>query len=452
MSELRIPAYDQQFDRLPPHSIESEMSLLGSMMLDKQVIGDVVTLIDRTCFYQADHQIIFDVILDLYQNNRAADDPVVIREELLKRGQLEEVGGTTYLGRLLNTVPSSAHAAHYAKIVREKALLRALIAAANESLREAYAPHESAENILDRAEKRIFEVAEKKVTGTIQSLGEVAMETYEMLMDHSRSGISTGFIDLDNLLNGLHKDELIIIAARPSMGKTAFAMNIIEAIAIDQKIPAAVFSLEMSRTALAQRMLCSRANVDSHKVRRGMASGEEFREMAAVVAALNKAPIWVDDTSGLTVLDLRAKARRLKNQHGIQCIMVDYLQLMENPGPESRQQQITEISRGLKAVARELEIPVIALSQLNRSSEVREGHRPRMSDLRESGSIEQDADVVILLHREDYFHLGEPGYEPTGIAEVIVAKQRNGPTDTVKLLFDSRTTAFRNLTSGPSDF
>lgn len=453
MSELRIPAPDpgQPFDRLPPHSIEAEMCLLGSMMLDRDIIGEIVSLVDRASFYRDDHQVIFDVLIDLYQNNRPID-AVVVREQLVKQGRLEDIGGTAYLGQLLSAVPSAAHASHYATIVREKALLRRLIEASNSSLREAYAPHESAEHILDRAEKRIFEIAQLKVSNQIHSLGEVAMEVYNMLEEKGRRGIETGFFEIDDMLNGMQDGELLIVAARPSMGKTAFAMNVIEHVSANGRLPTAVFSLEMSRQQLAQRMLCSRAGIDAQKVRRGMCTPAEIQKLAAVVNELYKAQIMVDDTPGLTVLDLRAKARRLKQQYDIKCIMIDYMQLMDNPGPESRQQQITEISRGIKAVAREIKVPVICLSQLNRASEGREGHRPRMSDLRESGSIEQDADVVMLLHREDYYRMSDPNFEPDNIAEVIIAKQRNGPTGTVKLTFDNRTTTFRNLTGGVDPF
>jgi replicative DNA helicase len=273
-----------------------------------------------------------------------------------------------------------------------------------------------------------------------------------MIGSGGRQGLLTNFLELDSMTNGLQNGELIIVAARPSMGKTAFAMNVIEAISAEQMLPTAVFSLEMSKQQLAQRMLCSRADIDAHKLRKGMLSNDDYTKLAVTVGELAKAPIWVDDSPGLTPLDLRAKARRLKLQHDIKCIMVDYMQLMDNPGPESRQQQISEISRGLKAVARELSIPVIALSQLNRQSEGRDGHRPRMSDLRESGSIEQDADVIMLLHREDYYRMSEPDFVPDNIAEVIIAKQRNGPTGTVKLTFMSRTTRFENLATHADPF
>jgi replicative DNA helicase len=444
------PSIASQFDRLPPHSVEAEQCLLASMMLEKDIIGQSVGLIDRESFYQADHQIIFDVLLKLYELNKPVD-VIILRDELMKRGLYEEVGGKEYLTTLLSSVPSSAHGMHYAQIVREKALLRQLISASNDVLRDAYAPQEKAELVLDRAEKRIFDIAQKKVGNQSTSIGEIAMQVYDMLEEKSHSGTETGFFELDDMLNGMQNGEMIIVAARPSMGKTAFAMNVIEHVSANMHLPSAVFSLEMSKQQLAQRLMCSRANIDSQKVRKSALSANEFQQLAAVVMQLSKAPIWVDDSPGLTILELRAKARRLKMQHDIKLIMIDYMQLMDNPGPESRQQQISEISRGIKAVARELNIPVVALSQLNRQTEGREGHRPRMSDLRESGSIEQDADVVMLLHREDYYRQNEPDFIPENIAEVIVAKQRNGPTGTVKLTFDNRTTTFRNLAAAQID-
>src|SRR5688572_16347830 len=427
------------------------MCLLASMMLDKEMIGQVVQIVDRDSFFQADHQIIYDVLVKLYEQNRSID-AVILREELIKRQLLEEVGGIQYLAAMLNRVPSAAHGAHYAGIVREKALLRQLIAASNDILRDAYAPHEEATLVLDKAEKRIFEIAQRKVGKAMVPMEEVLHEVYEMIGSGGRQGLLSNFIELDSMTNGLQDGELIIVAARPSMGKTAFAMNVIEAISAEQRLPTAVFSLEMSKQQLAQRMLCSRANIDAHKLRKGMLSNDDYTQLAVTVGQLAKAPIWVDDSPGLTPLDLRAKARRLKLQHDIKCIMVDYMQLMDNPGPESRQQQISEISRGLKAVARELGIPVIALSQLNRQSEGRDGHRPRMSDLRESGSIEQDADVVMLLHREDYYRQTEADFQPDNIAEVIIAKQRNGPTGTVKLTFLNKTTRFENLSTQSDPF
>jgi replicative DNA helicase len=448
MSQL-IDSVSSQFDRLPPHSIEAEMCLLASMMLDKELIGQIVSLIDRDTFYQADHQIVFDVLLKLYEQGRPID-AVIVYEELSKRNLLDEIGGKGYIAQILNTVPSAAHGAHYAGIIREKALLRQLIAASNDILRDAYAPHESAEIVLEKAEREIFKIAERKVGQNMVEMEKVLHEVFEMIENRGQRGTETGFSELDDVMNGLQNGEMIIVAARPSMGKTAFAMNIVEHIAADQKLPCAIFSLEMSKQQLAQRMLCSRGQIDAHKLRKGMLNSQEYTKLASVVGELAKAPIWVDDSPGLRPLELRAKARRLKLQHDIKCIVVDYMQLMDNPGRENRQQEISEISRGIKAVARELSIPVICLSQLNRASEGRDGHRPRMSDLRESGSIEQDADVIMLLHREDYYRMSEPDFQPDNIAEVIIAKQRNGPTGTIKLTFLNKTTRFENL-SGASD-
>ncbi len=444
MEHLLENTIAQQFTRLPPAAVEAEMCMLASMMLDKDMVGQVVQILTRDELYQADHQILFDIIVKLYEQNRPID-AVIVTEELKKRQLLDEVGGVAYLGQILNSVPSSAHGAHYAGIVREKALLRQLIAASNDILRDAYAPHEQADLVLDKAEKRIFDIAQKKVSGALIPLESVLHEVFDAIEGRNQRGLETLFTELDDMLNGLQKGEMVIIAARPSMGKTAIAMNMIEAIGADQRLPCAVFSLEMSKQQLAQRLLCSRGDIDSHKLRKGLLQAHEYQKLANVVGELAKAPIWVDDSPGLTPLELRAKARRLKLQHNVECIMIDYMQLMDNPGPDSRQQQISEISRGIKAVARELEVPVIALSQLNRASEGRDGHRPRMSDLRESGSIEQDADVVMLLHREDYYKAQEPDFVPDNIAEVIIAKQRNGPTGTVKLTFDNKCTRFRNL-------
>jgi replicative DNA helicase len=441
---LRI-ASDALLDKLPPHSIEAEQCLLASLMLDKELVGQVLPIVEPDAYYLADHQIVYGLIRQLYEQNRPID-AVILREELSRRGQLDEIGGTAYLAELLNTVPSAANGMHYAQIVRDKFLLRQLISASNDAIREAYAPHESVDLIIDKAEKRVFDIADKKVAGSMTGLGEIAMQVYEMLESNDKRGLPTGFYELDDMLNGLQAGEMIIVAARPSMGKTAFAMNVVEAMAAANHA-CAVFSLEMSKQQLAQRMMCSRAQIDAQRVRKGLLTPNEFRRLAQMVNEMHKMPIWVDDSPGLTILELRAKCRRLKQQHDIKAIMIDYMQLMDNPGVESRQQQISEISRGIKGIARELSVPVVCLSQLNRASEGRDGHRPRMSDLRESGSIEQDADVIALLHREDYYRQTEPDFIPDNIAEVIIAKQRNGPTGTVKLTFDNKTTTFKNLAS-----
>jgi replicative DNA helicase len=430
-------------DRLPPHSLDAERCSLAALMLDKQIAGDMLSLLDADAFYLDHHRVVFDVLKQLYALGKSVD-AVILHEELDKTGKLEEIGGAPFIGDILASIPNAAHGVQYATIVREKALRRALITVGNEAIRNAYGESVETDQLLDHTSKRIFELAEKKITNPIGHLGEIAELVYHQIEDKNSRGLETQFYELDDMLNGLQNGEMVIVAARPSMGKTAFAMNVIEEIAAQNK-PCAVFSLEMSKQQLAQRLMCSRSGVDSHRVRKGQLKTDEYHRLAKVVHELRKMPIYVDDSPGLTTLDLRTKCRRLKQEHDIQVVMIDYMQLMENPGPESRQQQITEISRGVKAVARELNVPVIALSQLNRASESREGHKPRMSDLRESGSIEQDADVIMLLHREDYYHQGEANYVPTGKAEVIIAKQRNGPTGTVELLYDGSTVRFKNL-------
>ncbi len=434
-----------QFDRLPPHSIEAEQCTIASMLLEKECIGDVVQIIDRDCFYQTDHQILFDVLLSLF-NSSSPIDTTILREELTKRGLWEEIGGAPYIGQLLNTVPSASHAKHYAGIVREKYVLRSLIAASNETLREAYAPHEKADYLLDRAEHRIFDIAERRVQSEMTPINVALEAAFERIEDRGKRGLDSGYHEIDDLLNGMQDGEMIVVAARPSIGKTAFALNVIEHVSANLKIPSAIFSLEMSRQQLAQRMLCGRADVDAHKVRKGMCSAEEFGKLATVVSEMSKVPIYIDDSPDLTIMNLRAKCRRLKRSQDVKLVVIDYLQMMSAPEIEDgRQQQITAISRGIKSVARELMIPIIAISQLNRASESRDGHKPRMSDLRESGSIEQDADVIMLMHREDYYRASQADFMPDNIAEVIIAKQRNGPTGSVKLHFDLKTTRFRNL-------
>ena len=454
-SHLIDPSLARQFDRLPPSDIPAEMCTLASCMLDKEMIGQVVQIIDRESFFQADHQIIYDVLVKLYEQNRPID-AVIVREELAKRQLLEEVGGTAYLAQILNTVPSAAHGAHYACIVREKALLRQYIAALNDGLRDAYAPHECADVILERGEKRIFQLAQNKAGQAAAgvSMSDILAEAFEQFDRGAKRGMETGFFELDDMLNGLQDAEMIVVAARPSIGKTALCMNFVENFACNNLLPCGIFSLEMSRQQLAQRLLCSRAQIDSQKLRRGMLRSDEYAKLAEEVAKLSQAPIFVvDDQTALKPLELRARARRMKLEHDIRFLLVDYLQLMDGDGnDDGRQQEITTISRTLKSVARELNVPVVAVSQLNRQVEGRDGHRPRMSDLRESGSIEQDADVVMLLHRDDYYRKNEPDFQPDNLAELIVAKQRNGPTGVVKLTFFDRFTRFENLSCGSSPF
>lgn len=463
------------FDRLPPHSPEAEMALLGSMILDPKVIGEVLLQVSsHDDFYTEAHGAIFRVIVDVYDRHQSGD-LIQIVETLRGANSLEAVGGPDYLVRLAETVPSAVNATHYARIVSDRARLRKLIGAAGQIIYDAYhagdAGSDGTREVLDKAEMAIFNIAEKTESSDPQKLADILeqeLHRLEQLEGKGISGLSTGYPDLDAMLSGLQAGEMVIIAARPSMGKTALALNLAEQIALGGtsgagarplgKVPVAVFSLEMSRAAIAQRLLSARSGVDSHKLRRGHFTGNDFQRLFQAAGELGDAPIYIDDTPNLTVLALRARARRMAAMHGIKCIMIDYLQLMTAPGAarESRQVEVSTISRGIKALARELSVPVICLAQLNRGTELRDGNRPRMSDLRESGSIEQDADVVALLHREEYYHTQDPDWadanrDKVGLAELILAKQRNGPTGIVKLTWDPSTTRFKNYAGGFED-
>ena len=435
-------------NRTPPQAIEAEGALLGSMILDNTVIGDVLELVrSAEDFYKPAHGVIFRVLVEMYDQNQTVD-MVHLHQRLQDAGQLEQVGGVDYLVELAESVPHAANATHYAELVRDKALLRRLIDAAGGILQEAYGGGTSVVDQIEQAEQAIFQLGQQSSTGSASPLSELLHELYAQLEaqeGRSVTGIESGFYELDEMTSGLHPGEMVVLAARPSMGKTAFALNIAEQIAIDQSQPVGIFSLEMSKEQLAQRLLCSRSGVDAHKLRRNMLSGDDFALLASTVGHLSEAPLYIDDTPGMQLLGLRARARRLASRYQIKALVVDYLQLMNAPGAESRQQEVSQLSQGIKALARELSVPVICLSQLNRAAESREGHRPRMSDLRESGSIEQDADVVLMLHREDYYHRGDPDHEDSNVAELIVAKQRNGPTGTVRLQFNHETTRFNNL-------
>jgi replicative DNA helicase len=435
--------------RSMPESLAAEAAVLGAMIIDSECISQVVEQLRAESFYRPEHQMIFDALRSLYEKNKSGGiDGVLLRDELEKRKQLEEVGGVEYLIKVAESVPSSANVDFYVGIVKDKQLLREIIVAASEILDEAYDESGEPGEKLDEAERKIFAVTDKKISGGAAVLKDLVSRAYELIERREGShvtGLATGYHELDDLTCGLQDGEMIIVAGRPSMGKTSLALNIAEHIGLVEKIPVAVFSLEMGQQQLAERFLCSVGEVDSQKVRKGMLDTEHYQELVRACSELSEVPIYVDDTSTLTPLELRAKARRLKSQHNIRCIIVDYLQLMHVRGRiESRQQEITTISRYIKALARELNIPVVVLSQLNRAPEGREGHQPRMSDLRESGSIEQDADVVMLLHREDYYHRGQMDYEPDNTAELIIAKQRNGPTGRVGLIFREKFTRFEN--------
>lgn len=435
-----------------PESLAAEAGVLGSMLIDPKCISGVIERIKADAFYRIEHQMIFDALVAVYEKHKGGVvDAVLLRDELEKRKQLEAVGGVEYIAKVMESVPSSANVMYYAGIVLDKMLLREMIGAVSEILDEAYDQSGEPNEKLDEAERKIFAVTDKKISGSATPIKDLVTQAYELIEKRDGTlvtGLPSGYIKLDQLTCGLQNGEMIIVAGRPSMGKTSLALNIAEHVGTVEKLPVAIFSLEMGRQQLAERFLCSMSKVDAQKVRQGMLDTEHHEKLKDSCGRLFEAPIFIDDTSTLTPLELRAKARRLKSQHDIQCIFVDYLQLMHlGSKVESRQQEISTISRYTKALARELNIPVVVLSQLNRAPEGREGHRPRMSDLRESGSIEQDADVVILLHREDYYHQGQDDYTQDNTAELIIAKQRNGPTGTVKLTFFERCTRFETASS-----
>ena len=438
---------DMNLEKMPPQNLEAEQAVLGSMLIEEHAIADAIECLEGSCFYNDANRKIFECILKLYSNDKAVDIVTLI-EELKKNQDLEKIGGATYITGLTTVVPTAANVKHYAGIVKEKSILRNLITVSTHIISESYDAHGEVERILDKAERTIFEIASKKIDTNFVPIKEIikdSIETIDMLYQKKAhvTGIGTGFEDFDSLTAGLHPADLIVLAGRPSMGKSALVTSIAEHVGLVQKKPLVLFSLEMSKEQLVQRMLCSHARVNAHSVRTGFLSQQDWPKLTTAAGKLSEAPIFIDDSAALSVLELRAKARRLKSQHDIQLIVVDYLQLMQGlPGSENRQQEISEISRSLKALARELRVPVIAVSQLSRAVESRQDRRPQLSDLRESGAIEQDADLVGLLLREEYYN---PTEENRGIAELIIAKQRNGPVGTVKLTFIKDFARFETL-------
>ncbi len=433
-------------ERVPPQSVEAEMSVLGSMLIEREAMLRAVEFLTPQCFYREAHRRIFDAMSGLAERGEAVD-LITVTEELRRRGELEDVGGVDYLTSLANAVPTAANVEYYARIVEEKALLRRLINAAGEIARQAYDAQEPADEILDRAENAIFEVAQRRRVQTYVPLREVLIAAYEhierLLAQRGRiTGVPTGFADLDSLTSGLHPSELVILAARPSQGKTAFCLNVACHAAVRHGVPVGVFSLEMAKEQLGLRMLCAEAHINSQRLRTGNLTEEDWPRLSRALSRLAEAPIFIDDTPNISLLELRAKARRLKAEHNVGLVVVDYLQLIHSRSrPENRQQEVSEISRSLKALARELQVPVLALSQLSRAVEQRQDKRPVLSDLRESGSLEQDADVVAFLYH------GPDGGQPqeNNVVELIVAKQRNGPTGSVQLVFLKEVGRFVNL-------
>ncbi|MCP4652744.1 MAG: replicative DNA helicase [Candidatus Omnitrophica bacterium] len=427
----------QQLDKLPPQNLEAEMATLGAMLLDDTIIPEILEVIDSQAFYKEEHVAIFSSIISLFDARRKVDI-LTVSEDLSNKKSLERVGGTTYLTTLSDFVPTSANAPHYARIVREKSVLRALMTSATEVASMVYKGQEDVSSILDKAEKLIFKISDQRIEGGYVHIKDIIKDGIELIesLYHKKShvtGIPTGLADFDRKTAGLQKGDLIIVAGRPSMGKSALATSIAEYVAVDEKTPVAIFSLEMSKEQLMQRLLCSQAQVDIHSVRTGFLQPSQWPQLTAAAGKLSEAPIFIDDTPAMNIFEVRAKARRLKAHHDIKLIILDYLQLIRGVRRgESRQQEISDISQSLKALAKELSIPIIAVSQLSRAVESREGNRPKLSDLRESGAIEQDADVVVLLFREEYYKQTE---DNKGKAEAIIAKQRNGPTGSVILTF-----------------
>src|SRR5438270_2718958 len=455
----------QDIHRTPPHSVEAEQGVLGSMLISpRDTIAECVEKINEEYFYVPAHQTIYNTLVDLWNTGQAID-LVTFTHVLRDRHLLDSVGGAAFVTSLFTFVPTAANVGYYLEIVRDKYILREIISAATESVRRAYEEQDEVNNLLDEVEQRIFAVGEDRFKGEMLSMKEQVistLESIEKLFENKGAitGVSTGFRDLDKLTSGLHSSEMIVIAARPSMGKTALAMNIAEHAAIEVKLPVAIFSLEMSAQQLVQRMLCSRARVNLAKTRDGFLAEADFPRLTHAASKLAEAKIFIDDSAGLTILELRAKARRLKAQQNVQLIIVDYLQLLRSTSrraQDNRQLEISEISAGLKGLAKELKIPVIVVAQLNRQPEQRTGGKPRLSDLRESGSIEQDADLVGLLVRpEMYEEDDEARQEKSGEAELIIAKQRNGPVGEIPLTFLKEFTRFedraRNVTEPEEAF
>ncbi len=441
-----------EFDRVPPQSLDAEVAVLGSMMIDNDCIGRVVEILETSHFYRTSHKKIFSAAVSLYERNEPVD-LITLSEELKRQNILEEIGGTYYLTELAESIPSSANVEYHARIVLEKYLLRKLIEEAAGIAKDCYEAGEDVYHIIDRSEQRIFGLSEKRLRQTFQHIAPIMHDAFETIEQfHQRkgvvTGIPTGFTKLDELTSGFQPSELIIIAGRPSMGKTALSLNIARNVAVDSKMPVGIFSLEMSKRQLALRLLCAEARVDAHGVRTGRLADDEWQKLSMCVGILTEAPLFIDDTPGMSVLELRAKARRLKKEKDVKLIIIDYLQLMEGPrNAESRQQEISLISRSLKGLAKELDVPVVALSQLSRAVEVRGGdRRPMLSDLRESGAIEQDADVVLFIYRPEFYgkKIDNQGNSLEGKAEVIIGKQRNGPVGTVHLNFVKRWARFEN--------
>ena len=441
MSELNL------LGKIPPQNIEAEQSVLGSMLLDKELISVVLEILKKEDFYREDHAEIYDAIIDLFEKAEPIDI-ITVAEQLKVRGSLEKIGGLEYITNIATGMHTTSNAKYYANIVEEKSILRKLIKASSEIMSISYEAAEEVTVILDKAEKSIFNILQKRNTKGFYHVKEILVETFNRLEELYNNkdfvtGIPSGFIDLDYKTSGFQNSDLVLIAARPAMGKTALALNIAQHAAVYKKIPVAIFSLEMSKDQLVNRLLCSEALIDSQKMRTGNLEDDDWDKIAHTLGPLSEAPIYIDDTPGISIMEIRAKCRRLKLEKDLGLIVIDYLQLMQGKGRiENRQQEISEISRSLKILAKEINVPVITLSQLSRAPDARTDHRPVLSDLRESGAIEQDADMVIFIYRDDYYN---PETEKKNIAEIIISKHRNGSTGTVELIWLGQYTKFGNL-------
>ena len=442
-------------ERIPPQNIEAEQAVLGAMLIKKEAVVEAMEILRPEDFYRDAHRVVFEAIMAVFQNDSAVD-MITVTEQLKKSDLLDKAGGVAGVTALANAVPTAANVVYHAKIVREKAELRELINAGSEITGWAFEDSDDVDAVMDKAEKRILEVTARENSADFTSMKDIVISVFKQIEERSTNkggltGVASGFTDLDRLTSGFQPSDLILVAARPSMGKTAFTLNIASYVAVHLDKPVAFFSLEMSKEQLAQRMLCSEGGIDSQRLRNGDMKDEDWEHVIAAADRLTYAPVFIDDTPGITVMELRSKARRIKAEHGLSMVIIDYLQLMSGKGSkngDNRQQEISEISRSLKALARELKVPVIALSQLSRSVESRQVKRPMLSDLRESGSLEQDADIVMFLYREDYY---DKETEQQNVTEVIVAKHRNGPIDTVRLYFDKEFTRFANFAGNIPD-
>jgi replicative DNA helicase len=438
------PNASPTYERVPPHNVEAEESVLGSMLLSRDAIAEVLELLHEDDFYRPGHRTVFRSVLDLYSHGQAVD-PVTVAEELRRSGELADVGGAPFVHTLVSSVPTAANAAYYARIVKEAGILRRLIDVGTRVVQLGYETPQDTERAVDLAESWVYQVAQGRVTEDYQSLREVltsTLEAIERLHNDNRelTGVATGFPELDRLTSGLQPSNLVIVAARPAVGKSTLGLDIARNASVRSGVATVVFSLEMSKTELVQRLMCAECTVDMQRLRTGRMEDSDWTRLTRSLGKLAEAPLFIDDSAALTMMELRAKCRRLKQRHGLGLVIVDYLQLMQpSKRVESRQQEVSEISRALKLLAKELAVPVIAISQLSRQTEARSDKKPMLSDLRESGALEQDADMVMFIYREDLY---DPESPRKGEADLIVAKHRNGPTDTVTVTFQGQYSRF----------